>query len=610
MNAGLGDELRDALAELERLREKVNGFQRLQAEALADRDRAIGLVDRAQAEIATFIATENRLQLANSEQETIIRDLLLMIEAERVPPGLQSEGAFDFLSAMLDLTRIKYTNRRRYCSQVCDLSFLLHRYSPEAYELLRQYLPLPARSTLQERFGPILRERILDMTDITRLEERVRRHFEEHHIPMAGQQVILALDATGISDNGADGGAGYCFAFGMLFVDPAIPDVWLHVTSAQTGAHGQAALLQNQILEILRSLGLRVRFLATDGDHGLDGLHHSAFRTYWDPRRVTLSDIFDTFSVNLDVIFDAFPVSDLLHLFKTAKQRVRNSVVAAGDGKPGFDGGDVSWLLGGLPSIATPGRQHAQSDAEALRAFRLDVVLMCIELDDRDSGVYFAPWALLHVAVAAENMTLAARLQALEIAFAMFGAEYILLDEATGPADLRQRKTSGKRLTFADANQLRRAMNDCLAFFVTLKVGGDSVNMGRVGTHSVEKHFGIIMAALRGVSQWRSWVSAEAFACLVPGMRRALGLARSQPRRSRAASTGAVTHPDAPGDVDAFQPERMRELIESAYRFVRGERADLVIEYIAYLVTELDIDEPAAAGPFEGVGAQFRQGLH
>jgi hypothetical protein len=349
-----------------------------------------------------------------------------------------------------------------------------------------------------------------------------------------------------------------------------------------------------------------------DQDHAMNLVVQAETRIatlHWDPRGVTLAQVFATFSAISDVVFDAFPVSDLLHIMKNQKQRVRNAVVAAGDGKPGFSGADVSLLLGGLSSIAAPGQQHSQSDAEALRTFRLDVVLACIELDDSGSGIYFASWTLLYVAVAADGMTIAARLQALEIAFRMFGTEYELLPEATGDADLRQRKTPGRRLTFADANQLRRAMNDCVAFFGTLNLGGPSVNLGHVGTHSLEKHFGVVRSALRGVSQWRSWVNAEAFACLVPEMREALGLARSQPSRSRATATGAVTHPDAPGFVDAFQPERMDELIVSADRFVRGESADLVIEYIAYLVTTLDMPEPAAAGSFAGVGAHFRQGL-
>jgi hypothetical protein len=41
---------------------------------------------------------------------------------------------------------------------------------------------------------------------------------------------VLACDATGVGDTGRDQGVGYCFVFGILFLNPDVPDLWIHAT--------------------------------------------------------------------------------------------------------------------------------------------------------------------------------------------------------------------------------------------------------------------------------------------------------------------------------------------------------------------------------------------
>jgi hypothetical protein len=74
-------------------------------------------------------------------------------------------------------------------------------------------------------------------------------------------------------------------------------------------------------------------------------------------------------------------------------------------------------------------------------------------------------------------------------------------------------------------------MNLCVAVYAALDMES-SVHLGRIGTHPVEGHFGVVRAALRGVSQWRTWLSAEVFASIIPEFRDRLGL-RARPRRGR-----------------------------------------------------------------------------
>jgi uncharacterized protein YjeT (DUF2065 family) len=601
-SARLAEELASRDEDMLLFEEELNWSGHSAAVAIARCEEAERLLAEMQERVAD-------LEMITGEQQAFIEDLLSRIENggeiwTLVSAHAAANEGFNFLAELNDLSRIGSPNRRRYSEQFYELCFILHRYSGTAYDLLRTWLPLPDRRQLQRHFSARMHGRIADLTDMNILRDYVVRSRSKRGIPSQGQLVALAIDATGISDNGADGGAGYAFAFGLMFLDPRFADLWMHVESAATGAFREVADLTTEILRILASIGLQVLFVATDGDPGTDRFHTEAFAMYEGVG--SLRELFELWHENRDILVHPWPVSDLLHLLKNQRQRLRNGHLAAHPGDEGFTGADISEVLGGLSSIAVPGTRHAQSDADARRTFRLEIAIAAFELDDRGSGAFFAPWALLNVAIVVDDLSFDARMQALEVAFRMFMTQYTLLPEARG-SDLRQRAARGTHLTFADANHLRRAMNDCVAIFIAMMLGGVTVALGRIGTHPVEGHFGIARAALRGLSQWRSWVSAEAFASLVPEMREFLGVGRAPPRRSRLAQTGAHTHADRPGDVAAFQPERILELLDSAAAFVRGDRADLVLEYMATLLAQVDLDEPAAPGIWMGHGAQTRQ---
>jgi hypothetical protein len=106
--------------------------------------------------------------------------------------------------------------------------------------------------------------------------------------------------------------------------------------------------------------------------------------------------------------------------------RLRNKTLARKEDAPEFSAEEICEILGGLPSIATPGTGGAMSDAEALATFRVEVALYLLTFGKKyaDAGLFFAPWSLLYAAVATDAMTREARQQALAVAFAMFRAEY------------------------------------------------------------------------------------------------------------------------------------------------------------------------------------------
>jgi hypothetical protein len=259
------------------------------------------------------------------------------------------------------------------------------------------------------------------------------------------------------------------------------------------------------------------------------------------------------------------------------------------------------------------------NDALAMQTFRTEIgfALMCLDMPD--AAVYFVPWSLLLAAINSQVMTRAARFQALEVAFRIFRTLYSHLDQTGDAFHIHQRglRTEPNRLlTPADANQLRRAMNLCVALSGAMFLM-DDVALQRIGTHEVEGHFGLVRTALQGQSQWRSWLSAEVFASLVPEFREQLGLARTRHARGRESRVGVrLGQMDVEGAFDEWRSYgegddehlvELRDLLLSAEDFTEGRPSPAFFEYLAAVVVALGSEpEPHAPGPMACFQSQWQ----
>jgi hypothetical protein len=85
-----------------------------------------------------------------------------------------------------------------------------------------------------------------------------------------------------------------------------------------------------------------------------------------------------------------------------------------------------------------------------------------------------------------------------------------------------------------------RAMNLCLAVFHAIdSMDSDTcLALGRIGSHSVETHFGMVRSMFRGDDSFSHWVSAEVKAAMIE---RLLAVLEEEPltRRARVPISGA-----------------------------------------------------------------------
>jgi hypothetical protein len=242
----------------------------------------------------------------------------------------------------------------------------------------------------------------------------------------------------------------------------------------------------------------------------------------------------------------------------------------------------------------------------ALQTFRLDNAVACDELDLGEAAIYLAPWAILCTTAASDSLNEDARLQGVTVAFEMFRAEHAQVTAPRKKGGPVQRGGADADLTFADANQLQRVMNYCVAVVAGLFMHVGDVLLSRIGTHGVECHFGIIRSILRGVSSWRRWMEAETFAALAPGFRASFGLPRSQPSRSRVLPMGARVRRGDQSGAGPFVADE-DELRAAARLFIEGEHPDLIRDYLYHLLQASgDVIEPAEPLSFAGMTSQAR----
>jgi hypothetical protein len=79
-------------------------------------------------------------------------------------------------------------------------------------------------------------EQVREMANAADAEDAVRKHCRRYH--PGHIECVFAGDATGLSGSGMHQKAkgGYCFAFGVFFLDASVPCFLLHAAQRDNGS--------------------------------------------------------------------------------------------------------------------------------------------------------------------------------------------------------------------------------------------------------------------------------------------------------------------------------------------------------------------------------------
>jgi hypothetical protein len=235
---------------------------------------------------------------------------------------------------------------------------------------------------------------------------------------------------------------------------------------------------------------------------------------------------------------------------------------------------------------------HAQ-DGPALKLAQLDNVLELMRDDENDLARYLLPWSLIELAVRNEGLSFETRLSCLEIAFESLRAIYDDIDLSKGEP-------------VWTGMQMIRGMNLCVSLWRALHTPcpeGIRIALGRIGSHSLECHFGIVRSMLHGERRFDLWMCAEVRAELVS---RYLDDLRIDPitRRSRVPTSGVRIDPNADEGAAAIG----LDLADSFEEYMKGDdgASEGLLAALDNLALECDAPEIPQQSPSCGLSIPAR----
>ena len=402
--------------------------------------------------------------------------------------------------------------KRQYSEFLLDLSELIASSSPKTYRIIRQFLPLPGPSCLNEHFSETVtrfKNQLLDQGEACEGARQIALSrggvSETPIISTIGIDAFAFRTFTGRATLGAMQERQE-YTNGFLFVeiplDSSYPVKVLHVEPKTNGSYdGTIDKRFTLISEALRKhCGRQIWFKATDGDPYLHREHRPFFNKYLKGK--TKYD----FNVARDNIHKALlegvvmPIADPLHFAKNLRGRILDHKVAvtlARDTTDSFahttSAEELESVLGlgdPLTDVSQIGRMR---DAYVVKLFTLNNVhKLLIEAKYHEAFLLF-PYACLFTMLYSENLCNQSRVFLVNLAYYGFLRLYNeakLLVKAKIGVYSRYKK-SAKSVAITEPIYLKRILHTCLAFGISLFYGPTNVRLDSIGTHLVENAIGL-----------------------------------------------------------------------------------------------------------------------
>jgi hypothetical protein len=161
----------------------------------------------------------------------------------------------------------------------------------------------------------------------------------------------------------------------------------------------------------------------------------------------------------------------MLHLLKNMRRRIRLHGVVRTPGCPEVSASQVDASFGGGMDAFKANGPGPMQDRAGLQAFAPEVALDCLWIGEDEAANYLAPWATLQRAGGAVGVSRVARLEMLEVVYAMFETRFSALRKVRqGKAfGMAERAGSGVPLTFTTRQLLKRGMNLVIGLYYAIE---------------------------------------------------------------------------------------------------------------------------------------------
>jgi hypothetical protein len=202
-------------------------------------------------------------------------------------------------------------------------------------------------------------------------------------------------------------------------------------------------------------------------------------------------------------------------------------------------------------------------DDSAIHTFSLENLLTLWGVGDVAAAYFLCPFVALSIAVRNPTLVAETRLCLIQTAFSVFFRKFQNYPQCGRDFHISEiTVASCDRKTFWTKSMCRRACNTCVGLYWAIRMWQRPANSGfelalnRIGSHSVECHFGMTRSTLNCDTRWLRFFSAQVTAVLIQKEMRKLTF-RPYIRRF-AMSAGCIVLPDT---CESVQVE-MRDIIE------------------------------------------------
>jgi hypothetical protein len=445
------------------------------------------------------------------------------------------ERAIRILSEILAIAEAELDGRnpgrRRYSAMLLEFAYVLRTLGPRAYRVLRGFIPLPSEQSLwkwAQKDKAAIRALLTSVDDDGPVAAFLDGYRKRYGLtPDQIVQVLLAWDATAATQAAVQAmgmKTGYAMTYMMLPLNHVLPGEVLRCIPHETGRIDDTVHQhKDRLIAVLEKKKFHVRFLATDGDRGMDASHRDFYNSYAGPG--ACEDYWDLNKVvkKLVEIGKPFIVTDLLHLMKNIRTRIACALQGLKISVHGeaVTAESITALAElGQAVLGKKGPVDRMKDHLALQLFKLKSFVNVGMAGDGTALVFFLPLAALNLAVRCDEMEIETRCELIADAYETFQRILQRYPETGKNAEIYENLNDEVTSTLWTRNQCIRGCNLCVALYMACTEWADSKDkialaLNRIGTHSVECFFGMMRSVMRGDARFKILIDAEVNAILV-----------------------------------------------------------------------------------------------
>ena len=394
---------------------------------------------------------------------------------------------------------------RKYTEKTVEIAYVLHAYSPLAYELLRKLIPLPSEEVLRIRFSDTINRKTMNLLNLDQLKyllDEIRKSYElvsitkqevtednehsidEDHINTNCIPAALAFDAASADPKKTNSGALFLYQLQPLKQNYAPHPV--HIIPQSNGKGKQKHIdTAIQISQISEKYNIINKYLCTDSDSATNIIHNE-FNKYM------LScpyQSFDEIIKYVDLYKNLIPVSDLLHILKNLRSRMIAHIIYISEAIGDLDFIKLCNDRNIDEDMYQSSRVFAMRDDLALKIFHTDNLKDLYDNEYWNEFIFILPYVILINVIQSNTLTMKARLKLLELSY---GLITMIAEKSQNkyPEKPRLKKGKPQKACYITSNQLIRTKNDILALAHAITFYPNSLAFSRLGTHLVEFKFG------------------------------------------------------------------------------------------------------------------------